>query len=146
MQTATPPAPLALLAIEDNPMDIAILRRVLKAHGLTYDLHIIEDGPHTFAFFAQLAVQEHPRCPDILLLDLHLPGLDGRALLHYIKTIPQCAGLRIVIVTGSRNPADRTDALAVGADAFFEKAPSFQGSMQLGEVIKALASGKAQRG
>src|SRR5215471_5286641 len=69
METLTPLPPLAILAVEDNPADISTVQRVLTAHALTYDLQVIENANHAFAFFDRLAAPEHPRCPDILLLD-----------------------------------------------------------------------------
>ena len=144
METTAPRTPLTILAVEDNSADVYFIRRVLDAHGLPYDLQVIENRQDTMHFFDQLAQQEPSRCPDILLLDLYLPGLDSRALLQRIKALPQCAGLRVVIMTGSDDPTARAEARALGADAFFQKPLSFQAFMQLGDIIKALVFGNAQ--
>ena len=87
--------------------------------------------------------QEHLRSPTILLLDLNLPQLDGKEVLRHIKAIPEGADIRVVVVTGSTNPRDRIDTLALGADAFFVKPFQLTPFMQLGDIIKDLACGNA---
>jgi CheY-like chemotaxis protein len=132
------PTPLAILAIEDSPAQIFFIRRVLERHGLLYTLHVIEDGTHALHFFDQLAQHESVPCPDLLLLDLHLPGHPGKELLQRVKAIPRCAGLIVIIVTASVEPTDRTETLALGADAFFRKPRRFAAYMELGHLIKKL--------
>jgi len=137
METLTPLTPLTILAVEDNPADIYTVQRVLTAHALTYDLQVIANADHAFAFFDQLA--EPVRCPDILLLDLNLPQRNGKELLQHIKALPACAAMRVVIFTSSHDPADRAETLALGADVFFEKPFHLPDFLPLGPIIKTLA-------
>jgi CheY-like chemotaxis protein len=67
-------------------------------------------------------------------------------LLQHVKAIPRCAGLIVIIVTASVEPTDRTDMLALGADAFFQKPSRFAAYMELGHLIKQLAFGGAEGG
>jgi CheY-like chemotaxis protein len=136
MDTLTP---LTILAVEDNSADIVTVQRVLTAHALTYDLQVIDNADQAFHFFDQLAAPEHPRCPDILLLDLTLPQRNGKELLQHLKVIPACAAMRVVILTSSRDPADRAETLALGADVFFEKPFRLTDFMSLGTIIKTWA-------
>src|SRR5262245_406576 len=136
MDTLTP---LTILAVEDNPADIFTVQRVLTAHALTYDLQVIDNAEQALHFFDQLAAPEHPRCPDILLLDLTLPQRNGKELLQHLKVIPACAAMRVVILTSSRDPADRAETLALGADVFFEKPFQLTDFLPLGAIIKTLA-------
>jgi CheY-like chemotaxis protein len=133
------PTPLAILAIDDSPAHISILRRVLDRHGLLYTLQIIADGTQALHFFDQLAQYAHVAYPDLLLLDLHLPGHHGTELLQRFKAIPRCAGITVIIVTASVEPTDRTETLALGADAFFQKPFRFAEYMELGHLIKQLS-------
>src|SRR5215831_7216604 len=137
METLTPLTPLSILAVEDNPADIYTVQRVLRAHALAYDLQVIDNADHAFAFFSQLA--EPARCPDILLLDLNLPQRNGKELLQHLKAIPVCAAMRVVIFTSSHDPADRAETLALGADVFFEKPFHLADFLPLGTLIKTLA-------
>jgi len=133
--------------VEDNPADIATVQWVLRAHALSYDLQVIANAEHAFHFFDQFAQPTAPRCPDILLLDLTLPQRHGTELLHHLQTLPACADMRVVIVTGSHDPAERAETLALGADVFFVKPFQLTDFLLLGTIIKTLAlhSAPAQR-
>jgi CheY-like chemotaxis protein len=89
----------------------------------------------------QLAQQERLRSPTIMLLDLHLPQRDGREILRQIKSTPAVADIRVVIVTGSTNPTDQRETLALGADAYCAKPTHLNECMPLGDLIKQLAFG-----
>ena len=105
---------------------------------------IIADGTQALHFFDQLAQHAHVACPDLLLLDLHLPGHHGTELLQRFKAIPRCAGITVIIVSASVEPTDRTETLALGADAFFQKPFRFAEYMELGHLIKQLVFGGAE--
>jgi CheY-like chemotaxis protein len=132
--------PLTILVVEDNPVDIYLINWVLKAHELSYDLHVIENGDHAMDYVNQLAHTERRRSPTIMLLDLNLPQRDGREILQRVKAIPQGSDVRVVIVTSSTNPTDQRDTLAMGADAYFTKPYHLNEFMALGTLIKRLAS------
>jgi len=143
MDAVASSVPLNILVVEDDPVDVYTIRWVLSANGVRYNLHVIESGEHALHFFDQLAQQEARQYPDILLLDLNLPQQNGKALLQRVKAIPQSTNMRIVIITGSVDPADRAETLALGADVYFVKSFSLTEFMQLGELIKDLACGNA---
>jgi CheY-like chemotaxis protein len=144
METATPLSPLVIAVVDHHPADVYFIARVLEAHALPYVLQVLESRQRTLHFFDQLAAQDEGRCPDLLLLDFILPGLDTRALLQRIKAMPVCRRLRIVVMTGSDDLSVETEARALGADAFFQKPVSFQRFLALGDLIKALVFGHAQ--
>ena len=141
METPTPPAPLTILLVEDNPEDLYIMNWVLKAHDFAYDLQVIENGDHALDYINQYGHEEHPKSPTIVLLDLHLPQVDGKEVLRQIKTMPYVADIPVVIVTSSTNPADQHETLAMGADAYFVKPYQLHEFLWLGEVIKHLVFG-----
>ena len=109
-----------------------------------YELQIIDNGNDALDVFDQIAQQQHPRSLTVILLDLNLPQRDGKDLLRHVKAIPLGSDIRVVIVTGSTNPADRVETLALGADAFFVKPFHLTEFMELGEIIKDLASGVSE--
>lgn len=141
METAPCP-PLTILIVDDNPVDVYLIRWVLDAHELPYELQVIDNGDNALAVFDQIA-QQRPQSLTIILLDLNLPQRDGKELLRHIKAIPLGSDVRVVIVTGSTNPADQSETLALGADAFFVKPFHLTEFMQLGEIIKGLAFSSA---
>ena len=131
--------PLTIIVVEDNPLDVYLIRWVLTAHQLPYELQVIENGDYALDVFDQLAQQEHLRSPTVVLLDLHLPQLDGREILRHIKAIPLGSEIHVVVVTSSKNPADQQESLALGADAYFVKPYHLNEFMQLGDLIKHIA-------
>ena len=143
METAKPFPPLVIAVVDDNPADVYIIARVLHTHGLQYTLQVLESRQRALHFFDQLA-EEDIRCPDLLLLDCTLPGLDTRELLQWMRAVPACRRLRIIVITGSDDPGVQVEALALGADAFFQKPVSFQRFMALGDLIKVLVFGHRQ--
>ncbi len=102
---------------------------------------MIENGDHALEVFDRLAHEERPRSPTIVLLDLHLPQVDGKEVLRQIKALPHGADIPVVIVTSSTNPTDRRETLALGADAYFVKPSDLHEFLWLGEVIKHLVFG-----
>jgi len=104
-------------------------------------LQVLESSQRTLHFFDRLAAQDGGMSPDLLLLDFTLPGLDMRALLQWIKALPVCRRLRIIVMTGSDNPAVEAEAMALGADAFFQKPIDFQRFLALGDLIKVVMFG-----
>jgi CheY-like chemotaxis protein len=141
METAKPPAPLVIAVVDDNPADVYFISRVLQAHGLPYVLQVLESRQRALHYFDRLAAQEGDGCPDLLLLDYTLPGLDTRELLQWIKALPVCRRLRIIVMTGSDDPAVETEVRALGADAFFQKPLGFQRFLALGDLIKVVVFG-----
>jgi len=127
-----PAPPLSIIVMDNNPVDVQLIRWVLDAHALDVVDH--------------LAQQEPLRSPTIILLDLHLPQRDGKDILRHIKAIPQGADIRVVIVTGSADPRDRAETLALGADGYFVKLFHLTLFMQLGTRIKDVAFGHASGG
>jgi CheY-like chemotaxis protein len=109
METPAPHPPLTILAVEENPADVATIRWVLTAYALTYDLQVIEHADHALHFFDQLTQPEYGRCPEILRLDRHLPQRHGTDVLRHLTALPACAALRVVILTASGDPAERTE-------------------------------------
>ena len=143
METAKPLPLLLIAVVEDNPADVYFIARVLQAHQLPFILQVLESRQRALHFFDRLA-REDIRCPDLLLLDYTLPGLDTRELLQWIKAVPVCRRLRIIVTTGSDDPAVQHEALAFGADAFFRKPVSFQRFLALGDLIKVVVFGHTQ--
>jgi CheY-like chemotaxis protein len=141
METPTPRAPLTIIVVEDNPVDSYMINWMLRAHELSYELEVIENGDHAMDYVNHLADQERRRSPTIMLLDLNLPQLDGIEILRHVKAIPQGSDIRVVVVTSSKNPADQQETLAMGADAYFVKPYHLNEFMQLGDVIKHVAFG-----
>jgi CheY-like chemotaxis protein len=135
--------PLTIFIVDDNPVDVSLMRWVLDAHELAYELRILDNGPHALDVFDHLPQQEHLQALTVVLLDLNLPEIDGKEVLRHIKAIPLGAEIHVVVVTSSQYPADQPETLALGAEAYFVKPYHLNEFMQLGDLIKNLVFGNA---
>ena len=144
MSTASARPPLAILAVEDNPAYISALRRMLERHAFPYTLEVLADGNEALIFFDRLAHEPDVPCPDVVLLDLQLPGCPGAVLLQRFRAIPRCTGITVIIVTVADEPDVRAATRALGATAFFPKPTRFAAYMELGHLMQRYAAGHAQ--
>jgi len=101
-----------ILVVEDNERNLKLLRDVLEYAG--YDVRVArtaEDG-------ITLAVSEPP---DLVLMDLQLPGIDGMEALRRLRESPRTADVPVVAVTAQAMKQDRERALAAGFNGYVEK-------------------------
>ncbi len=101
-----------ILVVEDNERNLKLLRDVLDYAG--YDVRVArtaEDG-------ITLAVSDPP---DLVLMDLQLPGIDGMEALRRLREIPRTAGIPVVAVTAQAMKHDRERALDAGFNGYIEK-------------------------
>lgn len=122
-----------MLIVEDHPTMREALRLVLESE----DLEIVEAGDGTTAL--ELARREPP---DLVLLDLHIPGTSGEEVLAALKADPSTARARVIVVTATGEEG-RARALAVGADAYFTKPFSPSALLQ---AVEQARGGPAPRG
>lgn len=102
----------AILVVEDNERNLKLLRDVLEYAG--YDVRVArtaEDG-------ITLAVSEPP---DLVLMDLQLPGIDGMEALRRLRESPRTADIPVVAVTAQAMKQDRERALDAGFNGYLEK-------------------------
>jgi CheY-like chemotaxis protein len=116
-----------LLIVEDHATMREALRLVLEGEGL----EIIEAADGRTAL--DLARRDPP---DLVLLDLHIPGISGEEVLATLKADPATAGIRVIVVTAAGEEG-RASALAVGADAYFTKPFSPTALLQAVERARA---------
>jgi two-component system, cell cycle response regulator DivK len=101
-----------VLVVEDNDDSRDIYRTVLRHHG--YDVRVAEDGEAALA-----AALAHP--PDLVLLDLGLPGVDGVEVTRRLREEPATAHVPVLVLTVHSQPGDRADAHEAGCDRYLVK-------------------------
>ena len=106
-----------LLMVEDTPADIALARAALADMLLTHRCLTFCDGASALEYLNDPSNE----LPDLVLLDLNLPGMDGRELLAEIKGSPRLQHVPVVILTTSNAPRDRAQAYAGHANSFVTK-------------------------
>jgi two-component system cell cycle response regulator DivK len=109
--TDQPPTRLILI-VEDNEKNLKLVRDILQYRGYrTIEANTAEDG-------IALATAQSP---DLVLMDIRLPGMDGMAALGVLRADPVTAGIPVVAVTASVMPEDRDRFVSAGFDGFIEK-------------------------
>ena len=98
--------PVEFLLVEDNPGDVRLTKEALKDSKVRNNLNVLRDGLSALAFLRREAPYENAPRPDIILLDLNLPKMDGRELLSHIKADPKLKRIPVVVITSSEAEQD----------------------------------------
>lgn len=101
-----------ILLIEDNAQNRYLAKFLLEQRG--HDILQAENGPQGLELAAQVL-------PDLILLDIQLPGMDGHAVARALKSDPKLRSIPIVAVTSYAMVGDREKCLAAGAEGYIEK-------------------------
>lgn len=112
-----------ILIIEDSAEDYEATERALQRAHVPVALGRCVDGDDALDWLqheGRYAGQQMPR-PTLILLDLNLPGTDGREVLDTVKTNPQLVDIPVVILTTSSNPYDISDCYRAGANTYIIK-------------------------
>jgi CheY-like chemotaxis protein len=105
-----------LLLIEDNPDDIAIVNRLAKASPVPVELTALPDGVQALDW-----MKRGENRPDLILLDLGLPGLRGTDVLRLIRSNAQLNDVPVIVVSGSEDDEDILEGLRLGAHSHIVK-------------------------
>src|SRR5439155_21629732 len=95
------PAPIYILRVEDDPSDVELTRRALRRAKLQNRVWVVADGVEALAVLRREGPHRGVPRPDLVLLDLKLPNLDGRDVLMRIREEPRWQRLPVVVLTGS---------------------------------------------
>lgn len=106
-----------ILHIDDDEADAFLTEKALRKGPVDFDLHVAESGPEAIAYLRDPA---NPY-PDLILLDLDMPGMHGRDVLHWIKAHPIMRRIPVVILTGSEAESDILDSYDLHANAYMVK-------------------------
>lgn len=128
-----------ILVVDDDCNDLMLIQAAFKAVGVTANVQTVEGGHEAVAYlkgegpYADRAVFAYP---DFVLTDLKMPGLDGFAVLEYLKANPESATVPTVILSGSQDNDDIKKAYLLGASSYHVK-PS--APCELRTLVKALS-------
>jgi len=117
--------------VEDNADDEALTIRALKKHGISNQIVILRDGVEALAFF----LDPNQALPQLVLLDLNLPRLNGLELLQRLRAEARTQLLPIVILTSSNEERDLVDGYRLGANSYVRKPVDF---VQFSEAVNQL--------
>lgn len=124
-----------ILAVEDNPSDMALLRLALGESQESSWLRTVRNGEDAVRLLTSLAA-DRDSLPDVVLLDLNLPRMDGYQVLNELRSNDAYRDVTVLILTTSDSEMDRRRALKGGADGFFSKPFDLATYEQLPTVIQ----------
>jgi CheY-like chemotaxis protein len=112
---------IEILLVEDNPGDVRLTREALKDSKLHNNLSVVEDGAEALAFLRREGKYVNAPRPDILLLDLNLPRIDGRQVLEEIKQDDELKRIPVVVLTTSASEQDILMSYNLHANCYITK-------------------------
>jgi CheY-like chemotaxis protein len=129
--------PITILLADDDEEDCEFAKEALEESRLLNELHVVHDGAKLLEFLRHEGryAEERPPRPDLILLDLNMPRLDGRQALEVMKNDPVLRAIPVVVLTTSRAEEDIFRSYDLGASSFITKPVTFAG---LVEVMKTL--------
>ncbi|MGA9098721.1 MAG: response regulator [Methanotrichaceae archaeon] len=113
------PQDIRIMLVEDNPVDVAFTKKVLKYNRLDKDLVIAIDGKDAMSALKRMAMEE--KLPNIILLDINLPDISGIELLTKIKEDWRFGQIPIIMLTGSNIDDDIQKSYDLGASTYLVK-------------------------
>ncbi|QLK25172.1 response regulator [Natrinema zhouii] len=113
--------PAQILLVEDNPGDVRLTREAFKQGRIENDLHVVSDGIEALAFLSQQGEYADVPRPDLILLDLNLPGKDGEEVLEELKDDPVLRAIPVIVLTSSRAEEDVVKSYELHANAYLTK-------------------------
>ena len=122
------PDHLIILIVEDRKDDVILIRRAFLQAKVANPVHIVSDGEEAMSYLegvGQYRDRAQFPLPDLVLLDLKMPKVDGFELLRWIRSQPNLKALRVVVLTSSEDIYDINKAYELGANSFLVKPHEF---------------------
>jgi two-component system, chemotaxis family, response regulator Rcp1 len=112
---------IEILLVEDNPGDVRLVKEVMKDAKVANSLHVAEDGEEAMAMLRREGKYAASVRPDLILLDLNLPGKDGREVLREIKADENLRRIPVVVLTTSSAEEDIIRSYSDYANSYITK-------------------------
>jgi chemotaxis family two-component system response regulator Rcp1 len=113
--------PLEVLLVEDSPGDVRLTREVFREANMPINLHVASDGVEAIDFLRHEGAHVHAPRPDLILLDLNLPKMDGRKVLAHIKEDASLKRIPTIILTTSESEVDIVKSYELQANCYLSK-------------------------
>ncbi len=120
-------APIDLLLVEDSLGDVRLTQEAFREANSAVRMHVAHDGVEAMAFLRQEGVHAAAPRPDLILLDLNLPKMDGREVLARIKEDVSLSVIPVVILTTSDAEADISKSYELQANCYLSKPAQLDG-------------------
>ncbi|MCZ6789782.1 MAG: response regulator [Chloroflexi bacterium] len=125
-----------ILMVEDNPDDVELTDEALKEAKIHINLEVVGDGVEAMEYLHKDGKYSYAPRPDVILLDLNLPKMDGREVLAEIKVDENLKRIPVVVLTTSEDEADILKAYDLHANCFITKPVDLTQFMRIVSVIE----------
>jgi chemotaxis family two-component system response regulator Rcp1 len=113
--------PIEVLLVEDSPGDVRLTQEAFRDANKAIHLHVAADGVEAMAFLRREGIHAQAPRPELILLDLNLPKMDGREVLAHIKEDPNLKTIPTVILTTSEAEVDIVKSYQLQANCYLTK-------------------------
>ncbi|MCU4974623.1 response regulator [Halobacteria archaeon AArc-m2/3/4] len=144
--TPTSSTPIDILLVEDNPGDVRLVQEAFREASLETTFHVASDGQKALNFLRKCRESESesesdsetdlPTTPDLVLLDLNLPRVDGFAVLEEMRDDPEVSSPPVLVLTSSEDAEDIAKSYKRAANAYLTKPTSPDEFASLGTAIE----------
>ena len=131
--------PAVILLAEDDPGDQELTRRALSDGNIRNELYIVDDGEEALDYLFRRGKYKDPELsprPDLFLLDLNMPKIDGRRVLEEMKELPDASRIATVVLTTSSHEEDVIRSYDLGVKSFITKPVGFDDFIQAVRVLE----------
>jgi two-component system, chemotaxis family, response regulator Rcp1 len=136
--------PVEILLVEDNPGDVRLARESLSPNNKLIHLQIACDGAEAIAVLTKQGTHADAPRPDVVMLDLNLPHIDGRKVLAFIKGNDGLKSIPVIIVTASDEEGDIVASYENGAKSYHIKPVLWEEFESLVKTIHDFWMGKSR--
>lgn len=127
---------IEILLVEDNPGDVRLTREALRDVKIRNSLSVVEDGVEAMQFLRREGPYVDAPRPDIVLLDLNLPRMDGMEVLAEIKADPDLKSIPVVVLTTSQADEDILRSYKLNANCYVSKPVDFDQFIRVVQSIE----------
>lgn len=128
---------IKILLVEDSPADQRLFMEALRHHELNHKIHIVNNGEEALRLAHKAGQPESP-CPDIFVLDLGLPRVDGIEILRAFRANDNCSDTPVLVLTSSSSPLERSQTEGWGNVYFLQKPLELDEYLAIGKTIRSL--------
>lgn len=112
---------LRLLLVDDDEGDVFMMSELMQEMSLPIELQTVENGLQAMAYLRREAPYDQAPRPDLVLLDLNMPRMDGRQVLTEVRSDPELRGIPILVLTTSTARPDIQTCYETGCNAYLVK-------------------------
>ncbi|MBV8938615.1 MAG: response regulator [Alphaproteobacteria bacterium] len=127
--------PIEILLVEDNPGDVELTQEAFADSKICNHLYVANDGVEALEFLRRVGPHANAVRPDVVLLDLNMPRMDGKELLEVVKNDPDLKSIPIVILTSSEAEKDIVKSYKLHANCYINKPVNLEGFL---EVVRSM--------